>query len=222
MTEPPPPTRRRLVLRLVGACLALPGGPQIGPIDWELERGRRIRVYCESDAHWDAFVALLSGQRYPTAGALEEIHTVRVQTDQHLRESMNLNQTIDDFLHSPDAPETVWLDGRRRALWVLVDQLGITPAMTRRPLKLHGPEVQARYWALRFLLSQADLVIGREVLRIADPDVQTALRRRWNDLPGALVVGESGASLPGPVDGWVRLDAHGAFSAGTEPPPEAG
>jgi hypothetical protein len=110
----------------------------------------------------------------------------------------------------------VWIEGRRRALWVLVDALGISPAMTRRTLKLLGPAEQHKVWVLRFLLSQAELVLGREIFRSDDAQVQTALRRRWGDLPGALVAAvphdAPDGDLPGPVHAWVHLDAAGHFS----------
>lgn len=200
--------------------MTLPGGGRIGPISWDLERGRRIRVRCATDGQWTAFVALLTGQQAPAEGVLEEVRSVRVQTDVHLRETLDLNRTVQEFLQAPDTPESVWLDGRRRSLWVLVDQLGLAPANTRRVLKLESTAVQHKYWVLRFLLSQADLVIGREVFRSDDPQVQAALRRRWGDLPGALLAGESDRPLPGRADAWLAFDADGRFSSGTEAPDE--
>lgn len=203
---------RDALLRLRDVTLTLPDGTGMGPITWEVLRGRRICVSCASDAQWDALVALLTGQLQPASGGLQEIVPVKVQTDVHLRDTLDLNQSIRDYLHSPDAPEYVWLDRRRRALWVLIDLLGISPDMTRRPLKMEGATVYDKYWALRFMLSRAELLIGREIFQIEDARVRTAFRSRWHDFPGTLIVGDLGATLPGPCDTRVRIDAVGSCS----------
>jgi hypothetical protein len=216
MTPTDAPSLRRTLYRIQGAVVLLPGEGQIGPIDWTLERGHRVRVRCAHPAQWEALVALLSGERAPATGAMEEVVPVRVQTDLRVRESLSPNRTLREFLESPDAPESVWLGGRRRSLWVLLDALGISPALARRAYRYLSPEQQAKVWAFRFLLSRASLLIGREVFRIPDPLVQAVIARRWGDLPGTVVVGESDVPLPGPTDQWAALDAEGHFTCGAD------
>jgi hypothetical protein len=210
---------RRTLYDLREVTLELEDRSQVGPISWLLLRGVRVRVRCAYEAQWEAFAALLSGQQAPASGAVEEVVPVTVQTDARLRATMSMNQSLDDYLHSGNLPELIWLEGRRHSLRVLVDVLGITTRMARHPLKFCNPETVDKAWALRFLLSRADLLIARDLLRVRDPDVRTALRRSWGDLPGTLVACESEPPepLPGPAQGWVRIDAQGAFSAGDEP-----
>lgn len=217
----PPANGHTALLRLREVTLLLPGSGSIGPITWALERRRRIGVRCASEAQWEVFCSLLSGQAAPRGGIVDEWDGVTVQTDVHLRAGLSGNATLDEFLDAPEAPEFVWLDGRRRSMMVLVDLLGITPSMRRRPLKLAPPGTADKVWALRFTLSQASVLIGRELFRCPDPLVQDVLRRRWADWPGTVLVGLDGSVVPGPLDGWVRIDAEGHFTAG-EGPPESG
>ena len=186
---------------------------EVGPIDVELPWAGRIWVDCPSDSCFAAFAAILTGLRKPLQGYLEEISPVVVQSDSHLKETLSPQQTIADYLDSPDAPEFVWLEGRRRSLRVLVDQLGLMPDTLRLPLKHQPPEVFTKYWALRFLISRADLLIGREIFALDDPAIQTALRRRWADSPGAVLAATARERLPGPVGLRLSLGADGSFSS---------
>ncbi len=203
---------RRILYDLHAVTVTLPGGGSIGPITWRLERACHVRVTCADDAQWLGLVALLSGKLTPRSGRMEEVLPVIVQTDVRLREKPEPNDTVTQFLESPDAPEHVWLEGRRRALLVLVDLLGLTPALRRRPFKHLEPEVRGRVWALHFMLSRAGLLIARDLFRLTDPLVREALRRRWSDFPGALVAAESDPPLPGPVDTWLRIAPDGTVT----------
>jgi hypothetical protein len=203
---------QRPLLALEGVTAAAPGGEPIGPITWSLGRGKRIAVACARPGQWESLAGLLSGRIRPREGRLEEVSTVLVQSDRNLQETLDLNQSIEGFLHSPDAPEFVWLQNRRRALYVLVDALDISPRVTRRPVKMEAGEVQDKYWALRFLISRAELLIGRDIFRLNDPAVRQAIRLRWPDLPGTVVAGLGEEELPGPVDARVRIDEGGAFT----------
>lgn len=207
-----PTSIRRVVYRLDAVRVSLPQGAAIGPITWDIERGRRIGVRCADPAQWETLVALLTGQQRPDAGHVEELSPVTVQTDLRVRESIHPNLILQDYLHSPDAPEFVWLDGRRRSLEVLVDVLGISPAMTRRALRYGPPELFDKVWAMRFMLSRAHLLLGREVFAIADPQVREALRRRWADFSGTLLACSEASGLPGEPERWVAFDAQGGFS----------
>ncbi|HKI99546.1 MAG TPA: hypothetical protein VKB51_13820 [bacterium] len=214
---------RETLYRLREVQALLPGEGSIGPITWAVRRGQRIGVRCASDAQWETLRALLTGERSPVSGWLDEVTPVTVQTDAHLRKVLRPGDSLQDFLDGPDAPEFVRLEGRRHSLMVLVDLLDITPAMRRCVFKFGSPSLLERVWALRFLISRADVLIGREVFRIADPPVRVALRRRWGDWPGTLIAGEGDQPLPGALDGWARLDAEGHFSAGNlAAPPEDG
>lgn len=206
--------------RLREVTVLLPESGAIGPITWEVPRRRRIGVHCASDAQWEALRSLLMGQTRPRGGIMDEAEALTVQSDAHLRAVLDRRATLQDFLDNPETPQFVWLEGRRRSLMVLVDLLGITPAMRRRPLKLCTPDVEDKVWALHFVLSQAGLLVGRDVFRSADPQVREALRRRWDEWPGTLVAGLGPEPLPGSLNGWVQIDAEGHFCAGDGLPPE--
>jgi hypothetical protein len=220
MSESRPFRRPLLTLREVRVSPA--DAPPLGPMSWSLHRAERVHVDCAAPGQWEALEALLSGQREPDGGTLEELEPVVVQSDRHLREALDLNRSINDYLHSPDAPEHVWIEQRRRVLWVLVDLLGIAPSMIRQPLKKEDPAVLDKYWALRFMISRADLLLGREIFALPDPAVRATLRRRWGDLPGAVVVGAPLEALPGDVQTRVRFDAQGRFTVESGPEPLPG
>lgn len=195
-------------------------GAQSPPLSWTLHAAERIAVDCADRAWREELVAILSGSRAPAVGHLQEARTITVQTDTHLWETMALGRSIHDYLEAPDMPRHVRLGDRRRALWVLLEQMEITPAMTRRPLKLEPPVVPRRFWAVRFLLSRAQLLIGDEIFREQDEPLRAGLRRRWHDLPACVVAFAPPHLLPGPVDTRVRITAD-AFVHEPAGPPEA-
>ncbi len=201
----------RTLYRMTEVRVAPREGPALGPITWTLARGRRFGVRCAEPGQWETLLLLLTRQVQLRSGVMEEVAPVIVQTDRHLREGQDLNQTIGDFLHSPDTPETVWLNGRRRSVGVLVDILGISPRDTRRAVKLDAPRLPDKLWALRFALSEAGLLLGREVFALPDAEIREGLRQRWPDWPGTVVAAEGGAPLPGEVDAWVAFDPSGAL-----------
>jgi hypothetical protein len=221
--QPPPEfvSPRLMLYQLHEVVVEWPEGGRLGPISWLLERGRRIRVQCAEEWQWSAFAELLTGQRPPAAGRLEELNPVSVQTDLRVREQINPNRSLQEYLESTDAPALIWIGGRRRSLHVLVDALGITPAVARRPARYLEPEDAARLWALRFLLSRARLMVARELMQVAVPEVREVLGRCWGDLAGSVVACEGALPLPGPVHGWVAFAADGSFSAGAEAPETA-
>ncbi|MCZ6729997.1 MAG: hypothetical protein O7C61_09850 [SAR324 cluster bacterium] len=185
----------------------------MGPVDWTIHRSERIWLECGNTNQYEGFVELISGRRKPSAGYIEELGGVTVQSDRWIRESINLNQSIQDYLHSTDAPEFVWMENRRRSINVLLDRIGLTPDKFRRPLKLQPGEVLDKFWVVRFLVSKADLLIGRDIFMLADPLVRGALRVRWSDIPGAVIAAGEYAGLPGTPDVHVRVTGDGAFSS---------
>jgi hypothetical protein len=191
-----------------------PEAVRVGPVDWALHKGDRAVVSCHYPAQWDALSGLLTGLVKPLSGSLEEIGTVTVQTDSNLKNSLDLNRSIGDYLHSPDAPEFVWLEKRRKVLGVLLDRLEISPSMTRRPLKHESQAVRDKFWALRFMVSRAQLLLGSGIFRLPDASIRAALALRWGDFPGALIVegGAPGASFPGILDTRVEVDEQGRVS----------
>jgi hypothetical protein len=184
-------------------------GVRSAPLNWTLHSAERIALDCPDGAWREDLVAILTGSRPPARGYLQEARTITVQTDTHLWESMALSRSIQDYLEAPDMPQHVRLGDRRRALWVLLDQMEITPAMTRRPLKLEPPVVQRRFWAVRFLLSRAQLLIGDGIFREQDGPLRAGLQRRWPDLTACVLALAPPHLLPGPVDTRVRLSAEG-------------
>lgn len=195
--------------RLTEVMVPLPDGGQLGPIDWDLEKYRRIAVSCADPAHWDVLVDFLTGLLLPTSGTVTEREFLIVQTDRKLLEHMKLNRPISDFLHSPDAPTTLWLDHRVRSIGILLELLELTPKSVRRVLKLESDLVRDKFWALRFMLSHADLLLGREVFQIEDPLVRNCLRMWWDGFQGALVCCDDAGALPGAVDTRIRIDRDG-------------
>ena len=195
------------------AFIRTPEGEEMGPIRWMLHRGERVCVECGLPGGFDALAAVLMGQARPYAGSVEELEPVVAQSDARLRETLNLNRSIQDLLQNPETPDFVWLEGRRRSLGVLMDRLDLVSSRLRLPLKMEPPEVVGRFVALRFILSRADLLIGREVFAAADAAVRSALRARWNDFPGAVVAGVVPDDLPGKPGIRVVISSAGTFSS---------
>lgn len=201
-----------LVLSLNEAVIAVPEGPDLGPIDWPIHNGERFHVHCANPAQWEALVGVLTGQAALKQGGLEELEPATVQHDGYLLENLDMNQSIEDYLKSPEAPRHLWMDARRRVLLVCVDSLGLSPHMTRQPLRHVEEPVLNKFWALRFMTSRAQLQIGKGVFSVADEDVRKTLRRRWDDIPGAVVAGCPAEHLPGKVTYRVSFDEGGGFT----------
>ncbi len=187
-------------------------GLEIGPMDWYLERGTRVRVEGAHPAATHALFSALAGRLPPLRGAVSEWSEVVVQGDFLLREQLDGGRTIRDYLDGPDVPAYVWLENRRRAIGVLLDKLGLGPQFSRRPLKFQPDEVVEKFLAFRFLTSRADLLLGREVFQRQDPEIRNALRARLADFPGTVVAAGAASDLPFRVDRVVGMDASGAFS----------
>ncbi len=188
-------------------------GLSIGPINWSVHRAQRIWMECADEGMFAAFAEVLAGLVAPASGFVEELGTVTVQSDFRLRETLKLNQSVQEYLHSNDAPEFVWLENRRRSLSVLLDRIGLTPDTLRLPLKFQPAEVLDKFWALRFLVSRADLLIGRELFALPDPQIRESLRLRWGDFPGTLLAVAAHDELAGEPDVHVVLAADGRFSS---------
>lgn len=207
--------RTRIGLRLYrlrGVMLPLPDEGQLGPIDWDVGGERRVAVSCAVAEHWDVLMDFLTGLLPPNSGEVIERDSLIVQTDRNLLENMKLNRPITDFLNSPDAPKTLWLDHRVRSTGILLENLEITPQNIRRDIKLESETVRNKFWALRFMLSQADLLIGREIFQVEDPLVRDCLRQWWGGFQGVLIGCQDGGVLPGAVDSRLRIDEDGGVT----------
>ena len=185
----------------------------VGPIDWTIHRTQRIWLETGAQAEFHALSELLSGRVRPVEGYLEELGRVRAQSDYHLRSSLSLNRSISDYLNSSDAPEFVWLENRRRSVQVLLDRLGLMAKQMRLPLKFQSEEAVAKFSAFRFITSRADLLIGSEIFRGTDLQVERVLRARWADFPGVVIACSEFSRLPGPVDAHVKIGSGGEFSS---------
>ena len=209
--------KSKLLLALRGVRLTNAEGERTEPIELEIHAAERIQVRCDDSGWRDDLTAILTSLRAPDEGALEEVEPVIVQTDLRLKEKLDLNRTLRDYVNSADAPEHVWLRQRRRALWVLIDLLGIAPSDMRRALKMESPATVERYWALRFLVSGAALLIGSDMFRLQDPHIRDALAQRWPDIPGSVIALAEAADLPGAVDTVVHIDAQGHVTIAAAP-----
>ncbi len=195
----------RPLLTLHEVLLPLQGGGTWGPIDWILREKARVWIEGATEEQADVLTGLFSGKIKPAGGYMEELRTVVFQSDGLLRETLPPNRTIGEFIASPDAPAFIWLEGRRRSFRVLVDRLGLAPNNLRRPIKLESAEVVLKYLALRFLVSRADVLMGRELFATKDEQVREVLRLAWKDFPGALVAPVSAENLPGDPDCHIRV-----------------
>jgi hypothetical protein len=204
--------RNRPLLTFRDVVIKGDGGHTLGPINWTVYRAERIRLETEVPEVSHALFLVLAGLAVPASGYIEELSTVVVQADFLLQASISGNATIQEYLHSADAPEFVRLKGRRRAPGILLDKLGLLPRYFRRPLKLQPEEVRRRYWAFRFLVSRADLLLGGEIFEPGDEKVRDALRMRWADFPAAVVAACPEELMPGEFHTEVRLDRQGRFS----------
>ena len=204
--QPDPPYGAPL-LQLVGAEFRIRDNPEhqeareqakrardlpperLGPIHMTLMENRRYGVRAANPVLWNTLVDALTGQGMRVQGQLIEPRPLRAQTDTRLWEMMRPNDTLQNWLKGPEAPLHVWLGQRRRSIGVLVDQLGLGAQQSRTPIKLMGDVVRNRIWCLRFIVSQADLLIGRDIFALEDETIRAALHRRWEDFPGTLLVG---------------------------------
>lgn len=214
-----PTEASRRLFQVREAVLALPDGGQLGPFDLDLTQDRRIGVSCAHPSHWDALLAFFTGQTHPVSGVLSEMEPVIVQSDRRLWEIINVNRPVLDYLHSPDIPATVWLEQRRRSVGYLMERMEIWPAMTRRAIKLEPEALHLKFWALRFMLSRAPLLLGSEIFQMEDPAVLDSFRMWWDDFRGSLIACEDGGALPGKVDTKIRTAADGAITV-TQVTPE--
>ena len=187
-------------------------GGSIGPVNWRIGRGQRIQLEVADDAQFAALVELFSGRGYPGSGYLEELRSVRVQSDKHLRKSLILNRSITDYLNMPAIPEFVWLENRRRSVRVLLDKLGLVSRQFRLPLKFQAAEVIDKFVAFRFVMSPADLLVGGWVFSAADPAIAAVLKMRWGDFPGTVIACVPPSGLPGRADAVAVISSEGAFS----------
>ena len=203
--------------RLRGVKIPLPDGRQLGPIDWDMEKARRVAVSCADPEHWDALMDFLTGLLPPISGDVAEKEPLIVQTDRNLLEKMNLNRPFSDFLNAPETPKTLWLDHRVRSTGILLERLGLSPKNIRRDVILESETVRDKFWALRFMLSQADLLMGRDVFQIGDPLVRDCLRMWWGGFQGVLIGCENGGALPGAVDTRFRTCKDGGVTIASAP-----
>ena len=180
--------------------IPLPDGGQLGPIDWDVEKDRRVAVSCADPAHWDALMDFLTGLLPPVSGEVMEKEALIVQTDRNLLKNMKLNHPITDFLNAPDAPKNLWLDDRLRSTGILLERLELNPRSLRRDIVLETEAVREKFWALRFMLSHADLLLGREVFQVENPQIRDCLAMWWDGFQGILIACEDGGTLPGAVD----------------------
>lgn len=211
--KPSPRPRRRPLLTLAGVRLFLPDERTSPPLDWTVHRGERIHVADAAPAYWAALTAVLTARMPPAAGHLEELEPVIVQSDAHLRDTAEPEQTLHALLEVPGTPGHVWLGGRRRTVGVLLERLGLTADVARRPLKALTPRQWQRAWTARFLLSGAHLLVVRDLLAVDDPAVRNVLAQAWPGLAAAVVAGAPASRLPGAVDTVAAFDAGGHFTA---------
>ena len=193
------------VLTFVDVLLRDRDGREYGPLSGEIPRNGKMRVVCEEEEGWQVFGGLLSGLRRPIGGYLEEIRVAVVQWDHLLSESVDRNLTINEFLESPDAPQFVWLDQRRRSLGVLVDKLGLTAREKKLALKFLSEESIRKFIALRIMLSRADILLVDESLLTEDDRVSEAFLSRWNDLNATVICRVREGRFQGAFDRELRL-----------------
>ena len=203
------PTGTLLDLRAIRFKLA--DGRILGPVNWDIEKGDRIALECRIPEAYRVLVDVISAQLEPLEGYIEELERVVIQTDTRLKEVLSLNQTAHDILNSGVFPDSLWLENKRRSLWVVIDRLGLTPRNFHLPIKLEPPEIAEKVWALHFIASRADLLIGREIFMTGIPEIRTVLKQRWGDFTGTVICAAPDKDLPGPVTVRAVLDATGAF-----------
>ena len=210
---------RKTLMTVRELMIPVEGGANLGPITWEMKWNSRVQAQFHSSAQWEGFLGVLSGEVNPRGGSFEEINPIRAQSDRYLLNTLDLNQTIGEFLELPNTPEFVWLKNRRRSLGVLLNTLGITPDLTRRSLKFLDKPVQDKFWVLKFLVSRAELLMGNEIFLLEDPEIQRAFHLRWSDFPGILICGAPEKTLHGPIDTKIFFDSNGKFRLESISPP---
>jgi hypothetical protein len=201
---------QRLLLGLHGVMFRTAERLEVGPIHLQVHRGEKILLRCDSEAIYAALLEVLSGRQQPIAGRLDELEPVRVQTDRHLRESITLNRTIRELLEEGGLPDTIWVGQRRRSLFGVIDRLGLSPRNFRLPIKMESAAVIEKFWALRFIASRADLLVGREIFALEDSAIRELLCQCWGDLSAAVIYAGPPERIPGPPDTVLTLEGGGA------------
>jgi hypothetical protein len=218
----------RVMMSLHGVTYRATERQDVGPIHLQLLRRQRVLLRCESGPAYDGLIGILTGKNAPLSGRIIELERVRVQTDRHLRELCAPAKSIRELLNENPLPDTIWIGERRRSTQTVMDRLGLEPHHFRLPLKLEPKEAAERFWALRFVCSNADLLIGREIFELEDETIRRVLRDRWADFPGIVICAAPERDCPGPTDTVVAIEPDGsvhsepaAAPAGhtTEPPP---
>lgn len=202
---------KRTLLHFKGVTLRLSDGREVGPLDWHIRRTERICLECDDDPLLKGLWDVLLGLKKPSNGYLEEVETVVSQSDLNLLETIPGQKTLGDFLSGKTIPPFVWLEGRRRSVEVLADRLGLLVGGQSNPIKFLTPEQVHRLWAFRFMLSQADLLLGQTLFALENPLVRSALGARWADFPGAVLVCGPPEYLPGKADTHLRLTESDGF-----------
>lgn len=200
------------LLGLHGIVFRTPERLLVGPIHLTIHRHEKILLRCATEPIYNAFVDVLSGKQEPIEGRLLEPSRVRMQTDLRVRQTLNPNRTIRELNAAARMPESIWLGQRRRSLFGVMDKLGIEPRHMHSPLKLEPTRIQEKYWALRFIASGADLLVGREVFALEDTAIREVIALCWGDLPGAVLYAGPPERIPTQPDSILGLNADGTVT----------
>ena len=203
---------RERLLGLHGVTFRTPDRVEVGPIHLEVHRRDKILLRCEPGTVYDAFLALLTGELQPLAGRLDELKPVRIQTDRHLLETINPNRTLRELLAEARLPDSIWIGQRRRSLFGVMDRLGLETRYFHRPLKMEPKAMADKFWALRFLASGAELLVGREIFALEDAAIREVLAQRWGDLSAAVIYAGPEERIPAPPNAVLTFEADGHVS----------
>jgi hypothetical protein len=206
------PMLNQPLLGLHGIVFRSVEGVEAGPIHLTIHRRERILLRCAADPVYDAFIEVLAGTRQPLHGRLVEHERVRLQIDRRLRQNLNLNRSIRELNAAAKLPESLWIGQRRRSLFGVMDRLGIDSRHMHSPLKLEPARIQDKYWALRLIASDADLLVGREIFSLEDPLIREVITLSWSDLRGAVIYAGPPERIPAPPDTILALNDDGTVS----------
>ncbi len=194
---------RAPLIQVHQAVLLSAKGTLMPPISGVLRQGTRLSIGVEAPETWHIFRQALLGRQQPRRGWVREAVGLRVQSDTNLYEHALLSKNASEWLCSVKGG-WVWLNGRRRSPHGILDMLGMSARIARRPWHLLTPSQRRKVISLQLICSSARLVLIERMLAWKEPHIAKTLAMRWGEFPGAVLAIGARQGMPGPCNGRIE------------------
>lgn len=223
------------VVDLENAAVAFGDRQVLHDVTWRIAPGERTGILGVNGAGKSTLLRLITGGLSPTSGRVKHGKTVRIATlSQQLDE---LKEVADDrvFEVVGRLKRTYTAAGDEMTPSQLLERLGFTSAQLQTPVRDLSGGQKRRLQLLLILLDEPNVLILDEPTNDLDTDMLTAMEDLLDTWPGTLlvvshdrylleritdqqyaVIGGTLRHLPGGVDEYLRLSAHGTAPAGTQ------